>query len=90
MLDGPAGATPSSCGLRRRRGRPLLRPRLPRRPAGRLQPHELLYAAVEAGRHLALRVVDVFEVDAAADVGGVTVQLAVMRLLSLAARLATL
>lgn len=51
------------------------------RPGG-LLPHELLEAAVEAGRHPAVRAVDVAEVDAAADVNGVTVQLAAMCLLS--------
>ena len=54
------------------------------RPGG-LLPHELLAAAVEAGRHPAVRGVDVVEVDAAADVGEVTVQLAAMCLLSAAA-----
>lgn len=54
------------------------------RPGG-LQPHELLAAAVEAGRHPRVRAVDITEVDAAADVGGVTVQLAAMCLLSAAA-----
>lgn len=54
------------------------------RPGGML-PHELLDAAVEAGRHPRVRSVDVTEVDAAADVAGVTVQLAAMCLLSAAA-----
>ena len=54
------------------------------RPGG-LLPHELLEAAVEAGRHPAVRAVDVVEVDAAADRDGVTVQLAAMCLLSAAA-----
>jgi formiminoglutamase len=54
------------------------------RPGG-LQPHELLEAAVEAGLHPAVRGIDVVEVDVAADVGEVTVQLAAMCLLSAAA-----
>ena len=54
------------------------------RPGG-LQPHELLAAAVEAGRHPAVRAIDVVEVDAAADINSVTVQLAAMCLLSAAA-----
>lgn len=54
------------------------------RPGG-LHPHELLEAAVEAGRHPKVRAVDVVEVDAAADVNRVTVQLAAMCLLSAAA-----
>lgn len=54
------------------------------RPGG-LLPHELLEAAVEAGRHPKVRSVDVVEVDAAADVNDVTVQLAAMCLLSAAA-----
>lgn len=54
------------------------------RPGG-LLPHELLEAAVEAGRHPKVRGVDVVEVDAAADVSEVTVQLAAMCLLSAAA-----
>lgn len=54
------------------------------RPGG-LLPHELLEAAVEAGRHPKVRGIDVVEVDAAADVGEVTVQLAAMCLLSAAA-----
>lgn len=58
------------------------------RPGG-LAPWELLEAAVEAGRHPAVRVVDVTEVDASADVGGVTVDLAAQCLLSAAAGLAT-
>jgi formiminoglutamase len=58
------------------------------RPGG-LLPHELLEAAVEAGRHPAVRAVDVTEVDAAADVGDVTVQLAAMCLLSALAGLAS-
>lgn len=57
------------------------------RPGG-LAPWELLEAAVEAGRHPAVRVVDVTEVDATADVGGVTVDLAAQCLLSAAAGLA--
>lgn len=54
------------------------------RPGG-LLPHELLEAAVEAGRHPQVGAIDVVEVDAAADVNGVTVQLAAMCLLSSAA-----
>jgi formiminoglutamase len=57
------------------------------RPGG-LQPWELLEAAVEAGRHPAVRAVDVVEVDAAADPTGVTVDLAALCLLSVAAGLA--
>jgi arginase family enzyme len=57
------------------------------RPGG-LQPWELLEAAVEAGRHPCVRAVDITEVDAAADVGGVTVDLAAQCLLSVAAGLA--
>ena len=58
------------------------------RPGG-LLPHELLEAAVEAGRHPRVGAVDVVEVDAAADVNGVTVQLAAMCVLSAAAGFAT-
>lgn len=58
------------------------------RPGG-LQPHELLDAAAEAGRHPAVRAVDVVEVDATRDPGGGTVDLAAMCLLSAAAGLAT-
>jgi formiminoglutamase len=54
------------------------------RPGG-LLPGELLAAAVEAGRHPAVRSVDVVEVDATADPTGVTVDLAAMCLLSVAA-----
>lgn len=54
------------------------------RPGG-LQPWELLEAAVVAGRHPAVRAIDVVEVDAAADRDEVTVQLAAMCLLSAAA-----
>ena len=57
------------------------------RPGG-LLPSELLEAAVEAGRHPAVRAVDVVEVDATADPTGVTVDLAAMCLLSVAAGLA--
>ena len=57
------------------------------RPGG-LQPWELLEAAVEAGRHPAVRAVDIVEVDATADSTGVTVDLAAMCLLSVAAGLA--
>ena len=58
------------------------------RPGG-LLPHELLEAAVEAGRRPSVRAVDVVEVDAAADAHGVTVQLAAMCLLSSAAGFST-
>jgi arginase family enzyme len=54
------------------------------RPGG-LLPAELLEAAVEAGRHPLVRAVDVVEVDATADPTGVTVDLAAMCLLSVAA-----
>lgn len=54
------------------------------RPGG-LAPHELLAAAVEAGRHPAVRAVDIVEVDATADPEGRTVDLAAMCLLSVAA-----
>jgi arginase family enzyme len=54
------------------------------RPGG-LLPHELLAAAVEAGRHPAVRAVDIVEVDATADPTGVTVDLAALCLLSVAA-----
>jgi arginase family enzyme len=57
------------------------------RPGG-LLPAELLEAAVEAGRHPAVRAVDIVEVDATADPTGVTVDLAAMCLLSVAAGLA--
>ena len=57
------------------------------RPGG-LLPHELLEAAAEAGRHPLVRAVDVVEVDATADPDGVTVDLAAMCLLSVAAGLA--
>ncbi|HUR14343.1 MAG TPA: arginase family protein [Mycobacteriales bacterium] len=57
------------------------------RPGG-LAPWELLEAAVAAGRHPAVRVVDVTEVDAAADAHGVTVDVAAQCLLSAAAGLA--
>ncbi|MDP9181168.1 MAG: arginase family protein, partial [Actinomycetota bacterium] len=58
------------------------------RPGG-LAPWELFEAAVEAGRHPCVRVVDITEVDAAADVGGVTVDIAAQCLLSAAAGLAS-
>ena len=58
------------------------------RPGG-LAPWELLEAAVEAGRHPAVRVVDITEVDATRDVGGVTVDVAAQCLLSAAAGLAS-
>lgn len=57
------------------------------RPGG-LLPHDLLDAAVEAGRHPRVRAVDVVEVDATADPSGVTVELAAACLLSVAAGLA--
>jgi formimidoylglutamase len=57
------------------------------RPGG-LAPWELLEAAVEAGRHPAVRVVDVTEVDAVADLDGRTVDVAAQCLLSAAAGLA--
>lgn len=57
------------------------------RPGG-LLPADLLEAAVEAGRHPAVRAVDIVEVDATADPTGVTVDLAAMCLLSVAAGLA--
>ena len=57
------------------------------RPGG-LLPTELLEAAVEAGRHPAVRAVDIVEVDATADPTGITVDLAAMCLLSVAAGLA--
>lgn len=57
------------------------------RPGG-LQPHELLEAAVEAGRHPVVRAIDITEVDVTADLRGRTVDLAAMCLLSAAAGLA--
>lgn len=57
------------------------------RPGG-LAPWELFEAAVEAGRHPAVRVVDITEVDATADVRSVTVDVAAHGLLSAAAGLA--
>lgn len=54
------------------------------RPGG-LLPADLLAAAVEAGRHPAVRAVDVVEVDATADPTVITVDLAAMCLLSVAA-----
>ena len=54
------------------------------RPGG-LLPSDLLAAAVETGRHPAVRAVDVVEVDATAEPPGVTVDLAAMCLLSAAA-----
>ena len=57
------------------------------RPGG-LPPWELLDAAAEAGRHPAVRAVDVVEVDAAADERGRTVDLAAACLLRVAAGLA--
>lgn len=58
------------------------------RPGG-LLPAELLEAAAEAGRHPAVRAVDVVEVDTTADPTGVTVDLAAMCLLTVAAGLST-
>lgn len=58
------------------------------RPAG-LLPGELLEAAEEAGRHPAVRAVDIVEVDATADPTGITVDLAAMCLLSVAAGFAS-
>ena len=58
------------------------------RPGG-LLPGELLKAAEEAGRHPAVRAVDIVEVDATADPTGVTVDLAAMCLLSVAAGFAS-
>lgn len=57
------------------------------RPGG-LLPGELLAAAEEAGRHPVVRAVDIVEVDATADPTGITVDLAAMCLLSVAAGLA--
>jgi formiminoglutamase len=57
------------------------------RPGG-LLPHELLAAAEEAGRHPAVRAVDLTEVDAGADPDGRTVDLMAQCLLSVAAGLA--
>jgi formimidoylglutamase len=58
------------------------------RPGG-LAAWELLEAAVEAGRHAAVRVIDITEVDATRDAGGITVDVAAQCLLSAAAGLAT-
>ena len=57
------------------------------RPGG-LLPYELLAAAEEAGRHPAVRAVDLTEVDVGADPDGRTIDLMAMCLLSLAAGLA--
>lgn len=57
------------------------------RPGG-LLPYELLDAAVAAGSHPAVGAIDVVEVDAAADVNEVTVQIAAMCVLSAAAAFA--
>lgn len=57
------------------------------RPGG-LAPHELLEAALEAGRHPKVRAVDITEVDATRDPDGRTVDLAAMCLLTAAAGLA--
>jgi len=54
------------------------------RPGG-LTPSDLLEAAVEAGRHPSVRAIDIVEVDATADPLGITVDLAAMCLLSVAA-----
>ncbi|HVE74609.1 MAG TPA: agmatinase family protein [Mycobacteriales bacterium] len=56
------------------------------RPGG-LTPGELLACAEEAGLHPAVSAVDIVEVDATADVGGRTVDVAAMCLLSVAAGL---
>ena len=58
------------------------------RPGG-LMPHELLDAAREAGRHAAVRAVDIVEVDATADLGGRTVDTAALCLLAAAAGVAS-
>lgn len=57
------------------------------RPGG-LAPWELLDAAFAAGRHPKVVAVDIVEVDAEADVGGVTVDIAAQCLLAVAAGLA--
>lgn len=57
------------------------------RPGG-LAPHELLEAAVAAGRHRRVRAIDITEVDATADRDGRSVDIAAMCLLSAAAGLA--
>lgn len=57
------------------------------RPGGML-PDELLAAALAAGRHPRVVAADIVEVDAQADVGGVTVDIAAQCLLALAAGLA--
>ena len=57
------------------------------RPGG-LLPDELLAAALAAGRHPKVVAVDIVEVDAQADVGGVTVDIAAQCLLAVAAGLA--
>lgn len=57
------------------------------RPGG-LTPQDLLDAAAEAGRHPLVRAVDVVEVDATRDPSGITVDLAAMCLLAVAAGLA--
>lgn len=57
------------------------------RPGG-LHPDELLAAAYAAGRHPKVVAVDIVEVDAQADVGGITVDVAAQCLLAAAAGLA--
>ena len=57
------------------------------RPGG-LVPSELHHAALAAGRHPAVRGIDIVEVDATADAGGVTVDNAALCLLHAAAGLA--
>jgi formiminoglutamase len=58
------------------------------RPGG-LAPWELVDAAFAAGAHRKVVAVDIVEVDAAADVGGVTVDIAAQCLLAIAAGLAS-
>ncbi len=57
------------------------------RPGG-IAPEELVDAAFEAGRHPKVVAVDIVEVDAEADVGGITVDVAAQCLLAVAAGLA--
>ena len=56
------------------------------RPGG-ITPAELIVAAVAAGRHPSVIAADIVEVDAEADVGGITVDIAAQCLLGLAAGL---
>lgn len=63
-------------------------PGIPGARPGGFAPHELLEAAVEAGRHIRVRAIDITEVDATADVDGRAVDVAAMCLLSAAAGLA--